>query len=71
MGVTNRTEAAGGWRRLLQALDDFAEVRARQAVRQSELLRVQREMDSYHELIVDRSLLRLGEHHVKPVSKLA
>jgi hypothetical protein len=54
------------WRRFLQVLDDFAEARARKAVRQSELLRVQREIDSYHELIVDRSLLRLGEHHMKP-----
>jgi len=55
------------WRRFLQVLDDFAEARARKAVRQSELLRVQREMDSYHELIVDRSLLlQLGEHNMKP-----
>jgi hypothetical protein len=66
MGVTNPPKLREFWRRFLQVLDDFAEVRARKAVRQSELLRVQREMDSYHELIVDRSLLQLGEHHMKP-----
>ena len=53
------------WRRFGQALDDFAEARARKLVHQSELLRVQREMDSYQELIVDRSRLQLGEHHMK------